>query len=213
MAKIIEEQKGQIKYEIIAFLERYFKWIVAGLIIAILALGYFFLIQPKYQKIIEESKSIGEDKQAEYWERANYLKKLRELKAVYKQINPKDISKIEAVLPAVESKEELLAQLEAIVLKNGLLLTSLQIEEKKEEEIKEKAVLKGGEKGTTDNSVKEIGSLKITMEIIGTDYTGLKNLLGVIENNLRLLDATKISFAPQENKTSLEMFAYFLKNK
>lgn len=211
--KISAEKKKQFKYALNAFLIRYFKWLIILLAAAIVAGGYFFLIQPKYKKLKEEIKSFSEDKRNEYYDRQKYLNKLKELKAAYKQAKPEDMNKMKVILPEKEGKEELMSQLEAVVLKNGLLLSSLQLEKEKEEAKDRPAIeMAKAEKGGEEALPKEIGRIKIEMEIMGTDYRGFKNILYTLENNLRLIDITKVGFAPEEGKTAIQAFTYYLKS-
>ena len=139
----------------------------------------------------------------------NYLEKLRELKTIYGEVGAADIEKIKKILPESSGEEQLLSQLERIILKNGLILTSLRVEKK--EEIKGRAGV--GQETVQQGEIlpKEIGKLKIAMDIVGTDYAGIKHILRALENNLRIIDIVKLSFSPRENKTSLEAAAYYLK--
>jgi hypothetical protein len=208
------EKNKQIKNIINIFLTRYFKVIVLILTIMILIVGYSFLIKPKYKQIIQEVKSVSEEKSPKYLNRKKYLNQLKELKAEYQKISLSDINKIKAILPSEKGHEELLAQLEDIILKNGLLLTSLQIEEvaeAKDKEVSRREGEKAEDSSSEDKLLKEINKLKIRMEIIGTDYVGFKNLLNVIENNLRLMDIVSLSFSPDNNTTSLELYVYYIK--
>ena len=137
-------------------------------------------------------------------EKRNSLNKIKKLKEAYQQISREDIDKIEAILPEEGGEDKLLAELEDIVLGNGLILSSLQIEKKGAEPIN---------KSIINNFSGEIGKIKIGMDIVGTDYVGLKNFLTVIEKNLRLIDIIKIGFSPAENKTSIEAYSYYLIKK
>jgi hypothetical protein len=208
-----KEKKGeQIKKNISVFLIRYFRRIVFTLTIIILLIGFFFLVLPKYKQISREIKLTSQGKKAEYLERQQYSDLLTKIKAEYQAISSDDIDKISVILPNKKEHEELLAQLEAIVSESGLLLVSLHI---KEEKAQDKLTPRRGGKAEKDdlsgnNIPEEINKVAIKMEIVGTDYASFKNILKAIENNLRLMDIVDLSFSPAENKTSLEMFAYYM---
>ena len=56
-----------------------------------------------------------------------------------------------------------------------------------------------------------LGEVVIKLDISGVSYEGLKQLLAIIENQLRLMYVKKISYSPEGNTASLEISAYFLK--
>ena len=205
---------ARIKNNINIFLNRYFNAIAFAAAVVIFVLGYLFLIAPKYKQIVYNIESAGEEEGVKYSERQKYLNQLKKLKTEYQTMDQADIEKIEKMLPSKKYHEELLPQLEEIILKNGFLLTSLQVEadgiqqENTENQTKSKNT---GNKNLTEPAIKnKISKIKIKMNIVGADYKGFKRLLGVIENNLRLMDITNLSFDPSGDMISLEMYAYYL---
>jgi Tfp pilus assembly protein PilO len=200
----------QIKNTINIFLNRYFNIVAFGVTIIILVLGFSFLILPKYKQIGQEIKLAGEEKSAEYLERQKYLNQLEELKAEYQRISPADIERLKSMIPYEKEHERLLAQLESIILKNGFLFPSLHIEEVESKSQSTKTPAKND--STEAESSNKIKKVAIKTEIIGTDYTGLKRILNVFENNLRLMDIANLSFNPKENRTSLTLYAYYLES-
>jgi hypothetical protein len=48
------------------------------------------------------------------------------------------------------------------------------------------------------------------LDITGVNYEGLKQLLAIIESNLRLLDVKKVSFSPEGNTAQLEIVSYYI---
>jgi len=223
MGKIVEDAKDKIqqdnqrKQKINALLIRYFKWLVLALAIIILAMGYFLLIQPKYRQAIKNVELVSQEKELKYLAQQKYLNQLNELKAAYQNITTEDRDKIEAVLPNQAKTEELFAEIEAIVSKNGLILTSLQIEPEANKSTAQNRRTTGsarrntGNKTEIENLPEGIGKVKIVMNLLGTDYGSLKNIIKTIENNLRLMDIVTLDFSPAENQTSLELFAYYMK--
>ena len=223
MPEIIKAQKDKIqqdnqqKQKINIFLIKYFKWLTFGLAAIILAAGYFLLIQPKYKQVVKGVKLISDDKQSEYLTQQKYLNRLNELKAVYQSIKIQDRNKISAILPNQSEIDKLFTEIEAIALSNGLILTSLQFESAESAAKINNKYVAGLAKANQDSKDKiddlpeDIAEVKIIMNLVGTDYDGLKNVLKTIERNLRLMDIIKLSFSPKDNQTSLELLAYYIK--
>ncbi|MEA3463560.1 MAG: type 4a pilus biogenesis protein PilO [Patescibacteria group bacterium] len=211
------QQDNQQKQKINTLLIKYFKWLIFGVLTIILAAGYFLLIQPKYKQVAKDAESISEGKQLKYLTQQKYLNRLNELKAVYQSIKIQDRDKIEAILPNQAEIDKLFTEIEAIALSNGLILTSLQFESVKSaakidnKYVVESAKANQGSKDKINDLPEEIAKIKIIMNLVGTDYNGLKNILKTIERNLRLMDIIKLSFSPNDNQTSLELLAYYMK--
>ncbi len=203
---------AQIKNSINIFLNRYFSVVALAAAIVILVLGGLFLIFPKYKQIDNNIKLADKKESLNYAKRQKYLSQLKELKAEYQKINQDDIKKIKIMLPKTNNREELLAEIEKMILKNGFLLTNLRVEDV---DAKQKNIAGAAKKNNKNNKnlVKtaaiSINKVKINMNVIGTDYGGLKKLLGVVENNLRLMDIVNLSFNPGDKTTSLEVYAYY----
>lgn len=213
--KITENNNGQLKQKVNGFLIKYFNLLAIALAVIILIAGFFLLIKPKYNKISREIKLSNENSENKYNAAFNYLAQLNKLKAEYEKISPEDIKKIETMLPSEEFYEELFVQLEPIVLKNGLLLTSMQISPEGIPSGKESAGAKARNNSPEKNKAaedilpEEITKIKIAMSVAGVDYLGLKNLLYALENNLQLIDITNLSFSPDQKGVTIEMFAYY----
>ena len=58
---------------------------------------------------------------------------------------------------------------------------------------------------------QNIGVINLNLEVTAIDYTGFKNLLRTLENNLRLFDITELSFIPDENAASFVLSTYYYK--
>lgn len=213
--KITENNNEQLKQKVNGFLIKYFNLLAIVLAVIILIAGFFLLIKPKYNKISREIKLSNENSENKYNAAFNYLAQLNKLKAEYEKVSPEDIKKIEAMLPSEEFYEELFVQLESVVLKNGLLLTSIQISPEGIPSGKESAAAKARNNPSEKNKAaedilpEEITKIKIAMNVAGVDYFGLKNLLYALENNLQLIDITNLNFSPDQKGVTIEMFAYY----
>ena len=201
-----EEQAGQ---KINILLVRYFKWLIAFLVLVVFILGYFFLLKPKYEEIAKLTGDGQLSKEQEYLERREYLDKLKNLVAVFQSVKSSEIKKIDYILKPKDVPEELFSQVEAIVKKNGLLLKSLKIESGGEEsKDSSQKVSRTTEEKTEVALPPEIGKTKATLEVLGVDYFGLKSLLASMENNLMLMDVASVNFAPEGNSAQLTFYVY-----
>lgn len=205
MEKEPKIKKG--KMELNVFLIKYFRLLVLGICLLLLAGAFFFLIRPKYAELNQLSAETAK-LQADYGEQQAYFSKLKELEGAYNQIDPRDIEKIAAILPSSDDQEDLLPQVESMAARSGLLLTSLSVTKKDEDK-----TAGPGSSGpaAASNLPAGVKSLKISMELAGIDYVGLKNMLAALENNLRLINVDRIVFSPEENKATIEASAYYLK--
>lgn len=185
-------ENTQIINSINNFLNRRINLLALILAIIVFFCGALFLISPKYNEVKESIKSAGQKEGAEYFERYKYYGQLEELSREYKKINNSDIEKIEIMVPKEKYQEEILAYLEEFVLRNGLLITSANIQE---------------EAAQSD----KIGNFIIALNIAGVDYSGLKKIIAEIENNLRILDIESLSFSPESESAVFNISVYYFK--
>ena len=239
MGKILKVKQKKVKQSnrlvkrINDFLLNYFNWVILIIVLTILVTGFSIIIEPKYELVIRDVEIVRRDKEGEYLIQQAYFNKLNELKDAYQSIKPEDKRKIDIILPEQVEIEEFFSSMEALVLKNGLILASLNINSG-ELELKENKITNENEnkedtsssssardqrkfykteeaKAEINDLSEKIGKIHITMSIIGTDYDGLKNLLQAIENNLRLMDMENISWSPDGNSTNLQLVTYYIK--
>lgn len=176
----------ELKKQIENIVGRYFFIIIIAAMLLVFLLGYLFLVLPTQRTAA--SGDIYQASENEYLSLKRQLAELNELTKIYQSIDPKDIDKIEKFLPPKARIEELMKQMEVIVLQNGFFLTDLQI---------------------SDESGQDIGSVNISMGIVGPNYAGFKNLLYALESNLRLLDIKQISFDPAGRSAAISLVAYY----
>ena len=179
-----------LNQQIAELINYYFRWVVIVSMVIILLVGYFFVIRPEIS--VAGQEEAYQEIESEYLALKRFLAQLNELSGIYQGISAKDISKVDSLLPERIDIEELMRQMEVIVLQNGLFLSTLQIDE------------------GSDHS-EGIGSVNISMNIVGTDYSSFKNLLYTIESNLRLLDISELNFSPGSKSTTLSLVAYYQK--
>jgi len=211
-----ETKSKKLMQQVSKILARYFNWLIIVLLIIIFIFSYFYLIKPKYQRLAEIVKNSNKERMLEYVERQEYLNKLSKLLEIYQGIDSDDIKKIDMMLTGEDVHEQLFTQLESLILKNGLLLKSLEIDPK-DQGIEGNIAGRSGAGGVSDQEKKislpaEIGKIKISLSIASTDYSNFKNILYVLEDNLRIMDIFKLNFNPDGNSIDLELYTYYLKS-
>jgi hypothetical protein len=213
MGNIVGEKNfNLIKNKALIFLNHYFNVIIFVVFLAIIISGLFIFVKPKYESVRSSISKTKETETAEYLKQSVRLEELKKIKENYDKISQKDIKKLDLMVPSVLDKEELLVQLEKIILQNGLLFSNLAVKEA------------GGGSQTADKSVLieepapagdssssgEIKSLNISLPLTGVSYEGLKNILKVFQNNLRLMDINSISYNPGGQTINLEITTYYI---
>lgn len=190
-------------------LNNYFNLFVVVFVSFLLLISYFLLLKPK---VTETTNSISENiisheklLQAEKTKLANLQEAVRD----YQNINKDDLARVNTILPDEYNKEALYGEIEEIIKQNGFIPTSIALV--KEGETKEG---NNNEANTaqnpTANSNSHIGTINISLGIASIDYAGMKNLLTVLQNNLRLLDVKDLKLS-DGGAATLEMSTYYYK--
>lgn len=208
-----ENEKKRKVIEVIIF--HYFKWIIIFLVLVILFLGYTFLLKSKYKQVFESPELGKKDKMQEYLDIKDHLAELNNLIDSYHKISQKDIDKVNFILPNKYVPEKLFTQIDSIILKNGSILTSLTIKVKDEESLSAlKSFFSASETVKKEDIIllpDGVEKITLSLNIAGVDYVALKNIIRTIENNLRLMDITNISFEPGNGSLNMEIDTYYLK--
>lgn len=195
------------------FLNQYFNVLVAAALLVFLGLAYLLFLGPKFtatQIIIQANN----DQERNLY--ASSLKKLASFKAmneIYKKINASDLRRFNSVLPDNYVSERLFGEIEEMVSQGGWILSSLKISQPEE------AVAGAAEEavaGTTPVKPaaladKKLGRYNLELSVTAINYLGLKKMLRMFENNLRLLDVTSVSYSPSESKALIILSTYYYK--
>lgn len=126
-------------------------------------------------------------------------------------ISKDNLSRLDSALPQGPHASELLVLLEQIAIRNNLLLKQIDISSPTENKQTSKNAtrLAAGQPITGTAALQPkpqivIASLPMTFTVIG-NYSSLKSFLREIEQNLRVIDLTDISFtAPGTKETSMD---------
>lgn len=208
-----KENFKKISHKLNLFFAKYFSWIILLSVIIVFALGYKFLISPKYQAINEISEVSMNKKEKEYIEKRKEFNDFIDLINVYNNINSEHKKKINAMLSTEDVHEEIFTRLESIISRNGFIPLSIDInlDNNKKENISEKE--DGAENDISGHTLlSKIGKVEVELEVAGINYSGLKSLLQDFENSLRIIDVENIVFSPDKETVDFNLSTYYLKN-
>lgn len=192
-----------------SLLNNYFNLFVVVLVTFLLFMSYSLLLKPKLDETTNAiSENISSHEKLLQAER-NKLLSLQEAIDSYKNIDKIDLDRVNGILPNEYNKEALYGEIEEVIKQNGFIPTSITLT--KEGETKENNTGASASTGVTASKVSsKIGTVNISLNIASIDYAGMKNLLGILENNLRLLDIKQLSLG-DGTSANLELVTYYYK--
>lgn len=205
--KEAHEKAKAILRKVEVFATRYFDALIAIFVMIVFVAGFFFVINPKYKTITETEVYSQEDLEAEKSKLSEYLSKLTEYKTAYQKLSKVSRERVEKVVPRDDYLENFFARVENITKKQGVLITSLSINNPEKDAQNKKNQQIDGDVV----SEKKFGEVEILLKVSGIDYSGVKRLLSVFENNLRLMDVEVVKFNTEANKAEFSITSYFLK--
>lgn len=186
-------------------LNTYFDLFVVVFVVFLLFISYFLLLKPKVDSTISAiSENISSHEKLLQAEK-NKLASLKEALASYQKISEVDLLRVNSILPNDYDKEALYGEIEEFVKQNGFIPTSITLT--KEEELKED---QAASKELVGKNASKIGEIEISLALSGIDYAGLKNFLGALESNLRLMDVKSLTLNGS-NSATLEIVTYYYK--
>lgn len=198
-----EKKPGNIARILNLVLSKYFKIVAFFIVAAILLASYKFLLRPQYDSIVIDVESTIKAMEDEQNDLNLYLTRLQKYVSNYEAIGEREKTMVDQILPSVNEHDKLFTSLEAMIKGRGLLLTAL--------DISPDAAAAGRRDATAAPIDPDIGKIKISMDVSGVNYEGLKDLLATIENNLNLMDVEKLGWQPEAESVNLEISIYYLK--
>ncbi|MFA4942572.1 MAG: hypothetical protein WC564_02990 [Patescibacteria group bacterium] len=200
-------------------LNDYFGAIIALSVIVILVGSYYFIILPRYQKIVATIN-------ATFYETDQLTPKYKELSdyqsliEVYKNISPSDVLKVKGLVPQEYLKEDLFTEIIYLASTQKLTVNSLNISK---DGVATSTPVSGRTAGANTNGTSTAGNLSslklpsgvgafnVKLSLGNVDYPALKTWLRAMENSLRIIDVKSISFDPKSGAAVLDMTTYYLK--
>ncbi len=182
-------------------LNSYFNLFVVILVSFLLLLSYFLLLKPKVDETTNAiSENISSHERLLQAEK-DKLASLQEAVLAYDKIDKVDLERVNGILPDEYDKEALFGEIEEVILQNGFIPTSISLSKEDSATSTEKTAAISGSK---------IGKVGIELSIASVNYAGMKNLLEVLESNLRMLDVKKLSLS-DGGSGSIEIDTYYYK--
>lgn len=208
---ITRVQKNQNSLNL--FLNNYFNIIILFIAITALVVAYFIVIKPKYDETMAAIQANIEQQQKLYSDQQKKLNSLKTVSDLYSKISSSDLKKFNGVLPDDYVKERLFGEMDEIIKQNGFILNSVQIN-KAEKKDETKKALSEEERAAAAPVIKtNVSEITIQLSLSAVNYTGFKNLLKLLETNLRLFDVTQVNFSPSDNAVSLSLTTYYYNKK
>ena len=198
------------------WLNRYFSALIATFFLAFLLAAYFVIILPKAQLTKEAIEANLLAEKNLYEQSKKKLASLKALEEIYSQFSPAELGKFNAVLPADYPPERIFGELEEIVSRGGWQIVDISLASDQDEEVSgetqaaEASVLDGGI--FTGSSSQSVGTVNIDLTVRSIDYPGFKQLVRMLENNLRLFDIVNVRFTPGENIANFKIRTYYYKS-
>lgn len=197
------------KNSINTFLNKYFNLFVVVFVSFLLFLSYILILQPKVTETATAiSENISSHQRLLNAEKTK-LKNLKEAVAIYDNIDKVDLERVNRILPNDYNKELLFGELEELIIRNGFIPTSIILTKDDGTAHSDTPVPVDPNDRTIKESSK-IGLINISLNVASVDYAGLKNLLEVLESNLRILDVKKVSL-DGGHAGNLELTTYYYK--
>ena len=199
--KSSEKQAGKSKkINILIIIARYFNIIIVLLVIFVLLIGLLYVIRPKYISVTRGIEKSNKDKAEQKENMDTYLKRLKNYENQYNQISDEDRERINLMLPNYGLSEVLFSDMESLIKRRGLLLSSVSIKTEDDDNPNKKA------KPGLRTGIKTV---EVSLSINNVSYSNMKDLLATIEHNLHSIDIRTISYDPGARQFVIDMDVYY----
>ncbi len=215
------------------FLNYYFKYFLVFLLCIFLIIVIVFFIKPRFEKAVVTSNDILQKQKTEFIQKYQDLENYKELIAGFENVNPDITYKINKIIPTAYTRDDLFTEITYFLISNDFKVDNVEVIslEKNETNIPAETGVNLGRRventkkvdssdtGTTsDLYLKQLNSLPSTIgawvvkvSISDIDYSKLKKLFNVLENNLRLIDIYYLDFQPESRSVNIEFLTYYKK--
>lgn len=183
-------------------LNRYFNLGVVILVVFLLLLTYLLVLRPKVDETALAIQDTISSQERLLQAEKNRLLKLQQAVESYDKVDAADLKRVNSILPNDYDKESLYGELEEIITRQGFAVTSIKIS-------------KEGDPGfviasSTPVVSEKLGIIQAEVDIATINYAGLKNLLSILETNLKFLEVRDVKLM-ESNTATLELITYYYK--
>lgn len=174
---------------------KYYILIVIGLVLAIMAGGYFTIIKDVVDDIQEVGVVDLDERNVALNNRRMTLTRLEDLNSQYSDITNEQLLQLASVLPYESELPQLMIEIKNFVEENELNLVAIN---------GGPLTLQGDGEGST------VKSKNISIKINGVNsYFKLKDFLDNLSKNLPLLELNSLSYAPGGTSYELNLTLYY----
>jgi hypothetical protein len=222
---IPEEVSSKVKRRrnaINSFLNSYFSIFIVVIILALLWVSFSFIIKPKFEKVAVSSVDVIDERREIFIKEYERLESYKMAVESLSDINTDDIEKIRNVIPEKQSREDLFIEMTYFLFKNNFKADSVRVTSPASAPATTAAVISDRRGGTLESESPEyldqtrslpadISFWIVEMNIDDIDYIGLKYLLDIVENNLKLKDVFRLEFDPESRQAKIKLVSYYRK--
>jgi Tfp pilus assembly protein PilO len=183
------------------FMHKYSFLVLILLMAAVLAVGFFIILKPKYEDILLNYNTEYENKSNESTILKANVAKLTQYLIDYNSISEHEKEMVYKMVPEKDQYEMIYAEMDKLISNQNLILRKVSVS-RIEDDLRNKEI---------NETAKKIGKIGVEISIEGVSYESLKRLLGVIEKNVKLMDVQKIEFNPDSFSAGIDFITYYSK--
>jgi Tfp pilus assembly protein PilO len=175
---------------------------LAGMIFLVVIVvfgGLYLFISPLLAEYNEVNNDVIEMRQSELEKQKKVLGELMELNDIYEGVSPYLKDRINKFLPEDPDLPNLYFNINEIAKSAGYKIESIDVLVEEEKDKNKKT------------SIKKQREIEISVIFEGAGYGNFKNLINLIEKNLRLFDVQTFGYNPEEETVGLTLKTYFYK--
>ncbi len=201
---------GTIKPSLISLniFANFFNWFVILICVIVLASGYWWLLKPKYDVVVNDEAYKQQEKI--YQDKIAYLQKLTAVKNVYNNIQDEDKKKIDAIISAGEDFESLkidiLKEITYLGKLHEVAIESFELTPLDNSEDRFINIVSENQSVAGNN----LQIIVVSFVMKDVEYDTMKKILTRFEQSLRFIDVTKLSYNPDSKQADIELFTYYL---
>lgn len=193
----------------IIFNQHFIMFLIVSILL-IVVLIYFLFAPSLIHQYTKMNNKILEEKKIELNKQKDKLKELTELSNVYASINAPLKEKVLQLLPQQTDLANLYYNLYQITQEAKYEIKEIEVTFFKDEQttknLDKMAVQTDNLEQRLPASLKEI---KVDMKLDGKGYLNLKNLVSLLENNLRIFDIEKLEYNIEKSIIEIQLRTYY----
>lgn len=213
------------------FLNSYFKYFLVVVIFVILLMAIIFLVKPRFEDAVIASNNILQERKTEFIKKYQELEKYKELIADFETVDSGVAYKINKMVPTGYSRDDLFSEITYFLISNDFKVKNVEVislNENKNNIPSDSNINLGRRAVNSDNNNTAttsdlylqhlnslpigVGAWEVKASISDINYTGLKKLLSILENNLKLIDIYYLDFQPGNRSVDIEFLTYYKNN-